>query len=282
MIQRNWQVFDEKAFTPEQAVAWAATFSHACVLLSNGYTHDTYGKYKMLLAAGAYQSLTIQNTADALQHLQDFIDTYHDWTFGFLTYDLKNEIESLDSKHPDLLEFPVLEFFIPRIVFLLDDKGLHAGCIAGSIEEHDLKSIVESIANTPVEENPLSGLRFIPRLKQEEYVSKLSWLKAQIQDSNIDAVNFSHEIYAEGSVLSPAGLFNRLNQSNPSPFAAFVRSGTHYALCSSPERWVCKRGSKLVSQPIKELLPGEAMRRKTIHWRRTCETIPRNNRQKML
>ncbi|WP_414524402.1 hypothetical protein, partial [Umezakia ovalisporum] len=40
--------------------------------------------------------------------------------FSFLTYDLKNQIEELDSKHPDYINFPSLFAFVPEHLILID------------------------------------------------------------------------------------------------------------------------------------------------------------------
>jgi len=38
---------------------------------------------------------------------------------------------------------------------------------------------------------------------------------------------------------------------SPTPFACFFKQHQQYALCASPERFLAKRGNKLISQPIK-------------------------------
>jgi len=38
---------------------------------------------------------------------------------------------------------------------------------------------------------------------------------------------------------------------SPNPFAAFFKWKNNYILCASPERFLAKRGEKLISQPIK-------------------------------
>ncbi len=42
--------------------------------------------------------------------------------FGFLNYDLKNEIENLTSSHPDFLGLPIMHFFLPEYIFILKKK----------------------------------------------------------------------------------------------------------------------------------------------------------------
>ena len=51
--------------------------------------------------------------------------------------------------------------------------------------------------------------------------------------------------------MDPITIFLELNRISPTPFAAFYKWKDNYVLCASPERFLAKRGNKLVSQPIK-------------------------------
>jgi len=55
-------------------------------------------------------------------------------------------------------------------------------------------------------------------------------------------------------------VFLKLNAISPNPFSGFFKWKGNYILCASPERFLAKRGDKLISQPIK----GTAKRGKTI------------------
>ena len=51
--------------------------------------------------------------------------------------------------------------------------------------------------------------------------------------------------------LNPYVLFMELVKSSPAPFACFYKLGDRFMIGGSPERFLAKRGSKLISQPIK-------------------------------
>src|SRR5690606_7429150 len=57
--------------------------------------------------------------------------------------------------------------------------------------------------------------------------------------------------YAEDYACDPARLFMRLNAAAPVPFSSFLRLNDRYILCASPERFLKKEGSRIISQPIK-------------------------------
>ncbi len=63
--------------------------------------------------------------------------------------------------------------------------------------------------------------------------------------------NFCQEFFAEDTVIDPLAVFLKLNEISPNPFAAFFKWKGNYVLCASPERFLAKRGEKLISQPIK-------------------------------
>ncbi len=255
MSIRIWHRINEQALNIEQIVSWAATFRYSCVLTSNNYTNDKYSSYELLVAAGAVENIKVDQTGNAINELEKFIQTNNDWVFGYLSYELKNEIENLVSENPDNTRFAALEFFVPRLIIVKDKEGYKAGVRKGSSEEYDLQNIIAGICAIPPESAHIPPVCLQQRLSRDEYISKLKFLKDNIQYGNIYEINFCHELYSEGEEINPPALFNRLNKKNPSPFAAFIRFDNHYALCSSPERWLCKRGDRLISQPIKGTAP---------------------------
>ena len=53
-----------------------------------------------------------------------FYENKKDWLFGFLSYDLKNEVEDLNSTNFDNIELPNLHFFQPKIVIEFSEKEI--------------------------------------------------------------------------------------------------------------------------------------------------------------
>jgi hypothetical protein len=60
----------------------------------------------------------------AFEDLKQYQQVTKDWLFGYLSYDLKNDIEELQSHNFDGLEFPDLYFFQPKKLFLLKGNEL--------------------------------------------------------------------------------------------------------------------------------------------------------------
>ena len=64
-------------------------------------------------------------------------------------------------------------------------------------------------------------------------------------------MNFCHEFYAENAIVDPFEVYLKLNRVSPMPFSCFYRNKDKYLMCASPERFLKKEGSKIISQPIK-------------------------------
>ena len=90
-----------------------------------------------------------------------------------------------------------------------------------------------------------------PRITKEEYISKVNLLKKHIHRGDIYEVNFCQEFYAENVELNPLHVFQKLMQRSATPFASFLKMEDKYLLSASPERFLKKEGSKVISQPIK-------------------------------
>ena len=99
----------------KQACAWASQFKQAAVLLGN--TDPSQGKYleyDMLVGVGALSEII--PTTQSFNALEKYQRQVQDWLFGYMSYDLKNELEDLRSSNSDGLQFPQMHFFQPKWV----------------------------------------------------------------------------------------------------------------------------------------------------------------------
>ena len=107
--EQSFQITDLKQFK-EQLLAWAQQFDEVIWLDSNQYPNQDY---EALLAVEAFTAIKT-DAFDAFKDLEEYQQTTKDWIFGYLSYDLKNDIEPLKSKNFDGLHFPDLYFFQPH------------------------------------------------------------------------------------------------------------------------------------------------------------------------
>ena len=227
----------------QKALQWAARFDTACYLDSNQYT-DPYGKFDTLIAAGAGAEIKA-NAGNAFEALAKFRDRHQGFITGFFGYDLKNEVEDLSSANVDGLQLPDLYFFAPQIIITIN--GTEVG-ITGDDAEIIYYQI--ELQNLPVAA-PLPSVNLQARFTRQEYVDVVNKIKGHINRGDIYVTNFCQEFYAEDAEIAPLDIFTRLYALSPTPFSSFMKWQGNYIMCASPERFLAKRGSKLISQPIK-------------------------------
>ncbi|PSL50061.1 para-aminobenzoate synthetase component 1 [Chitinophaga niastensis] len=230
---------------------WGNQFNICCLLDNNNYP-SPYHQFEALLAADALQTLEV-NAGNAFPALQDFYDTHQDWLFGHLAYDLKNEVvPGLQSNNYDGIGFPDMCFFRPRVVMQLQKGLVHIGGEAFS--EQDAHAVYTACLRMPVNVAPATVLHTQPlqaRLDHQQYISAVKDLQQHILHGDCYEVNFCRENYMEQVNVYPPALFAQLNALSPAPFAAYYRLHDKYLVCSSPERFIQKKGNTVISQPIK-------------------------------
>jgi para-aminobenzoate synthetase component 1 len=236
------QVNDPEDFK-QKALQWAYSFDVFCCLDSNHFA-DKYSKFDMLLAVGAKDEI-ISNAGSAFQDLKQFRIKHPGWITGFFTYDLKNEIEDLVSENPDHLQFPDLYFFAPEHLILI--KNGEAEIISDNEQQ-----IIDQIRSQSVQQaNTNCNVRLGARFSKKEYMETVIRIKEHISRGDIYVTNFCQEFFSENASIDPLAIFQKLNTISPNPFAAFFKLKDQHILSASPERFLAKRGNKLISQPIK-------------------------------
>ena len=237
---------DAKLFKQE-LLSWSQQFREVVFLDSNEYPQKYYN-YDCVLAVDAFTSITT-DYHNAFEDLKQYQQTTKDWLFGYLTYDLKNDTESLQSRNYDGLEFPDLFFFQPKKLFLLKGNQLemHYLNMCDDEIECDFESLLKQTETTTEIFEPLNIQQ---RISKEFYLEKVSKMLDYINKGDIYEANFCMEFFAEGEI-NPISKFQRLNEISKPPFAVYFKNNKHFLLSSSPERYLKKEGIKIISQPIK-------------------------------
>lgn len=241
------QIHDVKAFKTK-LLQWSQQFREVVFLDSNDY-HQKYSNFDLVLAVDAFTSVKT-DFHNAFQDLHEYQSRTKDWLFGYLSYDLKNDIEKLGSNNFDGLNFPELFFFQPKKLFLL--KG-------NILEVHYLKMCDDEFVNDfsniiSIELCDFATLReinILQRISRENYLEKVSKMLEYIQRGDIYEANFCMEFFAEKAIINPLEIYQKLNTISQPPFAVYFKNNHHYLLSASPERYLKKVENKVISQPIK-------------------------------
>lgn len=208
-----------------------------------------------LLAFGEETSIKM-SVGNSLSLLNSFIKlNAKKYLFGFLGYDIKNEIEKLSSNNPDFIGFPDVFFFCPKHVVAIN--GDSTTYLQGEKNEKS-ESFVQLFLNKRNQTHQTS-ISLTPRITKEEYLVKVNSLKTHLQQGDIYEVTFCQEFFTESAKIDPISTYHQLSKKTEAPFSCFVGVDGRYLLSGSPERFLKKEGKKLTSQPIK----GTARRGKT-------------------
>lgn len=230
-----------------QMLNWAHRFSIVLFLDSNSYS-SPYSRYECLLAVGGTYAIN-GDSGDLLAQLQSAHAEKKDWLFGHICYDYKNILEpKLISAKPAKTGFPSLHFFIPETVCHIN-KEQTALTIESFADPADIYAAI--CATVPRTERDLPHLAFTATTDKDTYLQAVEQLRRHIRNGDCYEINYCNEGYCNNAAIDPLSVFNRLNGLSPAPFAAYYRLGDSYMMCASPERYLQKHGSRLVSQPMK-------------------------------
>jgi para-aminobenzoate synthetase component I len=222
---------------------WAKQFNIFCYLDNQQYSFQPH-YYECLLAAGSRAS--ISSDAGDFTGLDQFLTKHKDWCFGHLSYGLKNNLHGLTDFKSDPIGFPGYYFFIPEVVLFIKDDQL---CIHASSPENIYFQIIQQEANQKQQFHTTLSIQ--QRLTQSEYLQTIRRLQQHILRGDCYEINFCQEFYAEEAVIDPLFTYTKLAELSPTPFSAYYRLGDQHLICASPERYITKEGSRILSQPMK-------------------------------
>ncbi len=252
MRTNNSKYIQNVALFKEQLLYWSNQFREVVILDSNVESNNKqlYKSYDLILAVEAFTSIQT-DYEKAFEDLYQYQSKTQDWLFGFLSYELKNDVEELKSQNFDGLSFPDLYFFQPKKIFLLKGNTVEIQYLNMCDDEieADFKEITQSQKSQ--DKSQKAQINIQQRISKDHYLKKTEKMLAHIRRGDIYEANFCMEFYAENTTIEPIEIYQKLNQISASPFAVYFKNNQHYLLSASPERYLKKDDEKVISQPIK-------------------------------
>lgn len=234
----------------KKLLRWAQQFDELVYLDGNRHT-DSYNSFEAIIAIGLESEIKT-NDCNAFQKLSAYKARIKDWIFGYLSYDLKNELEDLSSKNHDGLGFNKLHFFQPKKLIFLRRNIVEFHYL--DQYAHDIKIDLEHILQVDllkqIEDN-FETPKIKLRIHKNAYLDKINGVLKKIHRGAIYEVNICQEFFSPNTIINPLKTFEKLNEISQPPFAAFLKLDDKYVLCASPERYLKRVDKKVVSQPIK-------------------------------
>ena len=122
-MQRTVRTFslENTLNSKDKLLAWAQQYETAVWLDSNEY-EQKYSSFDGILAVEEFTSIKT-DYLDAFEKLKEYQSTTQDFIFGYIGYDVKNDVEDLTSSNFDGLDFSDLFFFQPQKVIVSQRKS---------------------------------------------------------------------------------------------------------------------------------------------------------------
>jgi para-aminobenzoate synthetase component I len=219
---------------------WAQQFNIFCFLDNQDYTIQPH-HFECMLAVGANES--IDATKAGFSAIDAFLEK-NDWFFGHMSYDLGQSWYGLSAAPIDAIGFPQFHFFQPQYLIRLNGQEI-------VIEGVDPVNVFQEIQAQHLASAQPSIVSFQSRYTKESYIETIQQLQRHIQLGDCYEINFCQEFFATEVEIDPLPVFLKLLEVSPNPFSALYKVQNSYLLCASPERFLCKEGNKVFSQPIK-------------------------------
>lgn len=215
----------------------AKNYTHSCLLDSCELNTGVYGgKYEFLAAYGANHIYT------SLDQFQTEHPRKKDWCFGALGYDLKNELEDLESTNKAIVDTPDFLFFIPEILLIIHKDG-NVELAKGRLNT----SFFEAPENTDA-----SGIsKNQSPIHHDQYIAEIENIKEHIRAGNFYELNYCVPFTHTYTTFNPITFHRQLLRKSPVPMASLLKCDHLYLCGASMERFLAKQGCTLTSQPIK-------------------------------
>jgi para-aminobenzoate synthetase component I len=203
-----------------------------------------YGAFPQMLFAGNRGAL--HSRADSFEKLHVLLQRKQ-WLYGFMSYDLKNEIENLNSANATTIPVDHLAFVIPETIIRIEQESL----IIESTADPDMiyREIIADHEANPATAAQISRLR--SKTTKSEYIRNVEKIRSAIIEGEFYEMNYCIEYSAKATSFNPVVCYEKLNSLSPMPFSALMKTGHVWLICASPERFLKKIGDLVISQPIK-------------------------------
>jgi para-aminobenzoate synthetase component 1 len=206
-------------------------------------------RYAFIAMMGAGDELVCH--ANALERIRPFINGHrsqHNWVFCALSYDLKNELELLESTGEEQVVFPVAHCFVPEIVVSVDETGMI--CIHSN--KHEPERVLDTIKQTdPIIDKPSIGFRVTKKISHANYRLAFENLMRHIQRGDTYEITYCQQTEVSFEECDPMTLYNRFANVSPNPFSVVFKTRDRAVVCASPERFLQCDHDRLLSQPMK-------------------------------
>lgn len=240
------------------------------VFLDSGRPKCPWGRYDIIAAAPVEMLEIDREDPQAFSKLQQLYDKYQTdhseienlpfqgGIIGHFSYDLGRSNEALPSLAEDFSDLPDMRVGMYLWAVVADHHEQCTLLIADSrIETESLQKIEDLLASKDsVDKAAPFGLKrpFNANMSAPEYREKLNRVDEYIHSGDCYQVNFAQRFNSEYTG-DPWNAYKALREIAPTPYSAFIDSGSSQILSLSPEQFLESKQQQVTTKPIKGTRP---------------------------
>ncbi len=182
---------------------------------------------------------------------------------GWISYDIGRHVEDLPDRHgpdprvPDLVlaeyESLLVEDRVDRRLFVSGVCDMREGPSRLVARQAEFVDLVGALPEVTPRDAP-AAQNVVPDVEKEVYLARLERVLEYIRAGDIFQANLSQRFTAELGV-DPIDLYARLRRASPAPYGCWMDLGGPAVLSISPELFLERRGTRIVTRPIKGTRP---------------------------
>ena len=170
--------------------------------------------------------------------------------FGYLSFEAKKLFEKNAYENCCLDGSELVYFFEPEHIW----KEVDGKWICLTEEQPNERSVIEDFLSNykKIEPSDLDEKLVFEMLEtKESYIEKTERILGDIQRGDYYETNFCMPLQAMGTLNDAFAHFSKMNNATEAPHAVYFNGIELQLLCTSPERFIQKKGNTIISQPIK-------------------------------
>lgn len=187
---------------------------------------------------------------------------------GYFSYDMGKHLEKLPDLSMDDLNIPDMFLGFYDTVVLFDSREGTIQVVSSNLrglQDNQFKNRCSALAkklknfrdsgakedrkNPPVEIGSISS-----NIRYDDYIAAVKKIKGYIARGDVYQINFARRIQARGAFPKDR-LYMNLRSVNPTCFSGFFDAGEFQILSNSPELFLKKTGSRVITIPMKGTRP---------------------------
>ena len=247
-MKKNKQVFviDNPQSFKVQILHWSNQFE-VCTFLDNHDYESPFGALDCIAAVNPISFIALESV-NALA-VDDFIQTHSgEWIFAHFNYEYHTITKS--NNKANLTGFPLAYLYTPSVVIEL--TGNQVTIQTGPESPQILFEQISSFAvPSSTDKSAAPTTSITPFISKAAYLENIHKILQLIRRGDFYEINYCQAFIVKNIAAYPANVYLNLTAVSPTPFACFYKNNSNYLLCASPERYLQKKGKKLISQPIK-------------------------------